>query len=102
KKSAGLRKLIQHVPDLGGRHLAMIIVIEVAMHAALIAAVRNIQMHGDRYAVLDGTLAHFGHKAHGASPSSAAELRIGWSDAFRTPCLESSLTNCSASDAAVS
>lgn len=48
KERARCRQLIQQAQDFGGRHLAVIVVIEIAVDAALVAAVGQIQLHAQR------------------------------------------------------
>src|SRR5450759_4014835 len=50
KENACLGQLIERVLDFGGRHLAVVVVIEITMHAALVAAIRDI--HALRWACL--------------------------------------------------
>ena len=47
---AGRRQLIEHVLHFGRRHLAVIVVVEIAVHATLVAAIRQIEMHRQRNA----------------------------------------------------
>jgi hypothetical protein len=42
----------------------VIVMIEIAMHAALVAAIGDIQVHGDGHAQVERLLAHFTHQAH--------------------------------------
>src|ERR1035438_8570607 len=94
KENAGLGQLIEHALDFGGRHLAMIVVIQIAMHAALIAAIRDIHVDGEGHAEVKRLLPYFGHQAHrGAS----GWVDSGWSETRRIPWFERSATNCSAS-----
>src|ERR1700693_913497 len=55
---AGVGELGKHVGDLRRRHLAMVIMIEVAMHAALIATVRDIEVNAERQAQAQRFLIH--------------------------------------------
>src|ERR1035441_10932000 len=64
KENACLGQLIEHVLDLGGRHLAVVVVIEITMHAALVATIRNIHVHGEGHAQVKCLLAYFAHQAH--------------------------------------
>src|SRR5271157_2635683 len=71
KENACFGQLIEHVLDFGGRHLAVVVVIEITMHAALVAAIRDVQVHGDGHAQVKCFLAYFTHQAHqGASEES--------------------------------
>ena len=75
EENAGLGQLIEHVFDFGGGHLAVIVVIEITMHAALVAAIRDVQMHGEGHAQIERLLAHLAHQAHRAV--SAVKRLIG-------------------------
>jgi hypothetical protein len=44
-KDAGIRHLVQQMLDLRSGHLAMIVVIEITMNAALVAAVSEVELH---------------------------------------------------------
>ena len=48
EEDAGVGDLIEQILDLGGGHLAMIVVIEIAVHAALVAAVGQIELRAER------------------------------------------------------
>ena len=43
-------RLKEHSLNLIGRHLAMIIVIEIAVHATLVAAIGHVEMKAERNA----------------------------------------------------
>ena len=64
KENAGFGQLIEHALDFGGRHLAVVVVIEITMHAALVAAISDIHVHGDGHAQVKCLLAYFTHQAH--------------------------------------
>ena len=71
KENAGFGQLIKCVLDFSGRHLAVVVVIEITMHAALVAAIRDIHVNREGYAQIKGFLAHFTHQAHqGVSDAS--------------------------------
>ena len=40
-EDAGLGHLVEEVLDLGGGHLAMVVMIEIAVHASFVAAIRQ-------------------------------------------------------------
>src|SRR5215470_2887010 len=73
--------------------------IQVTMHAALIAAIRDIQMNAKWQAQRQRSLVHLGDKTHFDSETLATSL-MGVSETSKIPCCESSSTNCSASRAA--
>jgi hypothetical protein len=64
KENSGLGKLIEHAFDFGGGHLAMVVVIQIAMHAALVASEGNIHVDGERHAKVECLLPYFSHEAH--------------------------------------
>src|ERR1035437_6651497 len=64
EKYAGIGELGEHIGDFCRRHLAMIVMVQVAMHAALIAAVRDIKVNADGHAQLQCFLIHISQKAH--------------------------------------
>src|SRR5262249_54884068 len=65
EEDTGLGKLVQHVLDLGERHLTVIIVIEIAVDAPLVAAVRDVELHAERDAQAERLGAHLLHqRAH--------------------------------------
>ena len=66
KKNASLGELVEDVLDFRGRHLAVVVVIEIAMHTALVAAIGDVQVHGERHAQVECLLADFTHQAHRA------------------------------------
>src|ERR1035437_4526517 len=89
KKYAGIGELGEHIGDFRRRHLAMIVMVQVAMHAALIAAVGDIEVNAERQAQLQCFLIHISQKAHRLS-GDAEESISGLSDTSRMPCWESS------------
>ena len=64
KKYAGIGKLIEHSLDLGRGHLAVVVVVKIAVHAAFVAAIGDIEMNGDGDAKVEGFLTGFDHQAH--------------------------------------
>src|SRR5208283_5296759 len=103
-ENAGLGQLVEHALDFDGRHLAVVVMIEITMHAALVAAIGDVNVHGDGHAQVKCLLAHFAHQAHqGASwfvsrfVSRFVSDDTGWLETRRIPWLESSGTNSSAS-----
>src|ERR1039457_6918485 len=60
KKDAGVGELSEHIEDFRRRHLAMIVVMQVAMHAALIAAVGDIEVNAEGQAKVQRLLIHLG------------------------------------------
>ena len=47
-KDASLGHLIEQMLDLGSRHLAVIIVIEIAVDAPLVAAIGQVELNTER------------------------------------------------------
>ena len=48
EEDPGVGQLIEQVLDLGRRHLAVVVVVEIAVHAALVAAVGEVELHAER------------------------------------------------------
>src|SRR5271170_4761891 len=97
EEDSSIRELVQNTCDLGSRHLAVIVVIQIAVDAALVATIGDVEVHADGDAQPQRLLVHLRQKAHAASGGEAAEFVMGCSDTRRIPCCESSLTNCSTS-----
>ena len=97
KENAGVRELFENALDLRGCHFPVIVVIEIAVDAALVAAIGDVEMHADRDAQLQGFLIHLIHQAHSASVGLADGLSIGSSEISRIPWRDNSSTNCSVS-----
>src|SRR5205085_9760038 len=89
--------LVQQVQDLGGGQFALVLVVEVAVDATFVAAVREVQMRAQGNAQFQGADSHLLHQAHGVDSPPA-----GWSDSLRMPCSASSDTSTRASASAVS
>src|ERR1700690_1254006 len=64
KENSGLRQLIENALDFRSGQFTVVVVIEIAMHAALVAAIRDIQMDGERDAQVKRLLTYFRHQAH--------------------------------------
>src|SRR5206468_9333699 len=76
KEDSGRGKLIEQIFDLGRGHFAVVVVVEIAVDAPLIAAVSNVQLDAQGDAQFERSCAHFLHQAHD----------IGSSETFRMPC----------------
>ena len=63
----GVGQLIEDALDLCRRHLAAVVVIEITVHAAFVAAVCDIEMDADGHTHVEGLLAHLIEQAHRAS-----------------------------------
>src|ERR1700731_1112456 len=96
EENSGIGKLIEDVFDFGRGHLAVIVVIEVAVDAAFVAPISNVQMHAERNAEAERLLIHLRQKAHRAT-AAGGESMMGCADMVRMPCWQRSSTNCSAS-----
>src|SRR5581483_11409879 len=83
EERSGFGELVQHIPDFPGGHLSMIVVVEVAVHASLVAAIGDIQMNSQGDTKLQGALVHLLQQGHAASS-------MGESESTRMPCFESS------------
>lgn len=67
EEHARIGQLIEDVLDFGGAHLALVVVVEITMHAALVAAVGNIDVSAERNAECHRLFVHFYEQAHFAS-----------------------------------
>jgi hypothetical protein len=66
EKDTSVRELIKNRFDLRGRHLAMIVMIEIAVNAAFIAAIGDVKVRGERYSSFERALRHLLHESHRA------------------------------------
>ena len=64
EEHAGCGELIENMLDFGGGHFAVAGVIEIAVFAALVAAIGDVEMDAQRYTVKHGALIEIGHQAH--------------------------------------
>ena len=64
EKHAGFGELIEHVLDLGRGHLAFVVVIEIAMNAAFVAAVGDVEVNAEGNAQLHRLIVHLDQQAH--------------------------------------
>ena len=73
-----IRHLVQQRLDLRSSHLPMIVVIEVTMHAALIATIGEIKLYIERDVKPLRLSGHFLHQpAHCRSPRKTAGSEMG-------------------------
>src|SRR5271156_705908 len=97
KEDPRRRHLGHQVFDLVVAHFAQVIVVEVAMHAALVAAPGNVEVNAERDAEIDRLgVEVLENSAH------ARSCPMGWSASRRIPSCASSLTSSTASRYAVS
>src|SRR5437879_7660696 len=98
-ENAGLGHLLEQVLDLGGGHLAVVVVIEIAVNALLVAAVGKIEVRAERHAQPLRPFPHLLHKrAHGRSCSFAGGIfAMGSSEINKMPCLPRSPASASPS-----
>src|SRR5262244_3552943 len=94
KEDARLGQLVEDVLDFLRGHLAFVVVVEITMNAALVAAIGDVDMHAERDAKRVRFFVHLSEQTHCAP---VLESEIGWSEASRIRCCESALTNSSAS-----
>ena len=64
EEDAGLGQLVDHVEHLRRGHLPVIVVVEVTVYAALVAAVRDVQVDAQGHARIERPLVHFLHQRH--------------------------------------
>src|SRR5215469_17911143 len=82
-KNPGVRQLIQQMLDLGGRHLATIVVLEVTMHTTFIAAISKIELHAERDVQRESLFVQLLKQAHRLSPNGGLGVVIGVSEICR-------------------
>ena len=91
KNTFAVGQLIQQILDLRGRHLPMIFMIQIAMHASLVAPVGQIQLHAQWDSQLQRLGAHFCHQlAHRVPLAALAACATGFSETIKIPCSASS------------
>src|SRR5579871_1383747 len=81
---ARLGHFVEQVSDLCQRHLAVIIVVQITMHAALVAAIGDIQLDAERDIQPQCLRCHLLHEA--AHRESPADSEIGASESCRISC----------------
>src|SRR6185312_10472651 len=91
---AGRRQLIEHVLHFGRRHLAVIVVVEITVNAALVAALCQIEVHGEGDAIRHRAIADAVHQGSRHSYTCSATVT--------TPAAASERTNSSTSRRATS
>ena len=74
EEHAGFGQLIEDVAHLGRGHLTVVVVIEIAMLAALVAAVRDVQVGAQRHASIKRPLAHFRNQLGHSNLSNLCEV----------------------------
>src|SRR5215472_839120 len=82
-KNPGVRQLIQQMLDLGGGHLATVVVLEVTMHTTFIAAISKIELHAERDVQRQRLFVQFSKQAHHFSPKGGWRVVIGVSESSR-------------------
>src|ERR1019366_5306784 len=89
--------LHKQILDLGRGHFAVIVMIQIAMDAALVTAISQVQVSVQRNAMLQRRSAHLGQQGtHGVSSLRGLEA-IGWSETSRMPSWARPSKNSSAS-----
>jgi hypothetical protein len=97
-EDAGIGHLVEQVLDLRGGHLAMVVVIEIAVHTALVAAVGQIELDAERDVQLQRLIRHLlQQSAHRDSPAPGLRGGIGSSEICRISWLANSRARDSAS-----
>src|SRR5271165_5350154 len=97
-EDASLRHLVEQMLDFRRSHLAVIVVVEIAVNAALVTPVSQVNLHGQRDTQGHRLLGHLLHKvAHRATPEAAFRGGIGSSETCRISWLASSRARASAS-----
>ena len=65
EEDAGGRELVERGFDFGGGHFAVAVVVEIAMFAALVAAIGDVEVDGERDAAFESFAIEIGDEAHG-------------------------------------
>src|SRR5260370_17769392 len=104
KENSRVGKLIEETLQLQKGHLAVVIVIQVAVHTALVTAVSDVQVCAERDAQFQGPGVKLLHERgrHRPLSASAGDGLAGSFVSNRRPRSASSLTRCSASARATS
>src|SRR5271169_5961005 len=90
-EDAGLGHLVEQVLDFCRGHLAVVVMIEIAMHAALIAAIGQVELNAERNVRLQRLSGHFlQESAHRASPAAGFRWGMGSSEIWMMSWLASS------------
>src|SRR5579863_5133012 len=76
EENSSVGELIQNVFDLGSGHLAMIVVIQIAVDATFVTTISNVEMNAERNAEDQRLLIHLRQKAHRTS-GAGGELAMG-------------------------
>src|SRR3954469_9415854 len=100
-EDARIGHLVEQVLDLRCGHLAVILMVEIAMNASLVTAVSQIHLHAERDILRQGLLGHLLQQStHRDSPPAGFSGTIGCSDIRRIPWPASSRARVSASRSA--
>ena len=88
EQRAGRGELVEDRLDFGGGHLAVVVVIEIAVDAALVAAVGEIELHRERNALrpardprpacIRALIGPFGADGHAVGDGSARRSRAAY------------------------
>src|SRR5579862_79847 len=98
EKHARFGHLTEQIQDLRGGHFTVVVVIQIAVYTSLVAAIGQIQLHGQRYAQPERPGTHLPHqRTHVCSLGGVPGSAMGESETTRIPWLARSLTNSSAS-----
>src|SRR5215475_12817004 len=83
--------------DLGGGHLAVVVMVQIAVDAAFVAAIGNIELNSHRNIEAQGLRLQLHHQLAHRTPPADGAVTIGCSDTSRIPWLASSRARISAS-----
>ena len=67
-ENAGIGHLFEQMLDLGRGHLPVIVMIEIAVHAALVAAVSEVELHAERNVARQRFFGHLLQKSDHRDP----------------------------------
>ena len=85
RENAYVREFLQQILYLCGGHLAVIVVVQVTVDAAFVAAVGHVQMDVDGNAQFHCFIVHLLHQTHRGVPTGTG-FSMGASETSRMPC----------------
>jgi len=85
KEDSRIGKLVEQIANLGGRHFAVVVVIKVAMDAAFVAAIGDVELHAQRNPAIKGALPELLHQTHEAVPCVGFAGTMGEPETRRMP-----------------
>ena len=97
-KYTGLGHFLKQMLNLGGSHFAVIVVIEIAVNALLVAAISKIKLDAERNTQAQRPFAHLlQQRAHRVTGADELTWAIGSCESSKMPCFARSAASASAS-----